>query len=86
MSKKKAMQLFESGYLYILQPGTLDSLLQIHRYLFAEIYDFAGQVREVNIAKGNFRFAPVAYLQEALRNIEKMPQSTLMKLSRSMWR
>lgn len=76
MSKKKAMQLFESGYLYTLQPGTLDSLLQIHRYLFAEIYDFAGQVREVNIAKGNFRFAPVAYLQEALRNIEKMPQST----------
>lgn len=76
MSKRRAAQLFESGYLRTLQPGTLDSLLQIHRYLFAEIYDFAGQVREVNIAKENFRFAPVAYLQEALRNIEKMPQST----------
>lgn len=76
ISKKKAALLFESGYLHTLKPGTLDSLLQIHRYLFDEIYDFAGKIREVNIAKGNFRFASVTYLQEALKNIEKMPQTT----------
>lgn len=76
ISKKKAGQLFESGYLYGLKAGTLESLLSIHEYLFGEIYEFAGKVREVNIAKGNFRFASVAYLQEALINIEKMPQET----------
>ncbi|MCM1102667.1 MAG: Fic family protein [Clostridium sp.] len=76
ISKKKAASLFESGYLHTLKAGTLDSLLEIHRYLFDEIYDFAGKIRKVNIAKGNFRFAPVAYLREALVNIEKMPQST----------
>lgn len=76
ISKKKAGQLFESGYLYGLKAGTLESLLSIHEYLFGEIYEFAGKVREVNIAKGNFRFAAVAYLHEALINIEKMPQET----------
>lgn len=76
LSKKKAIQLFESGYLYRLNAGTLDSLLNIHKYLFEDIYDFAGKVRNVNLAKGNFRFAPVTYLQEALKNIEKMPQRT----------
>lgn len=76
ISKKKAIQLFESGYLYRLNAGTIDSLLSIHKYLFEDIYDFAGKVRNVNLAKGNFRFAPVTYLQEALKNIEKMPQKT----------
>lgn len=76
ISKKKAIQLFESGYLYRLNAGTLDSLLNIHKYLFEDIYDFAGKMRNVNLAKGNFRFAPVTYLQEALKNIEKMPQRT----------
>ncbi|MDE6847482.1 MAG: Fic family protein [Lachnospiraceae bacterium] len=76
ISKKKAVQLFENGYLYTLEPGTLNSLFQIHKSLFEDIYDFAGKVREVNISKGNFRFVPVMYLDEALRNIEKMPQST----------
>lgn len=76
ISKKKAALLFESGYLYTLKAGTTESLLEIHKFLFEEIYDFAGQVRKVNIAKGNFRFAPVIYLQASLENIEKMPQST----------
>lgn len=80
ISKKKAVQLFESGYLYRLKAGTLDSLLNIHEYLFGEIYEFAGKIREVNIAKGNFRFAPVTYLHEALKNIEKMPQDTFDKI------
>ncbi len=75
ISKKKAALLFESGYLYTLRAGTIKSLLEIHKYLFDEIYDFAGQIRKVNISKGNFRFAPVMYLQAALENIEKMPQS-----------
>lgn len=76
ISKKKAVLLFESGYLYQLKAGTLDSLLKIHKYLFDEIYDFAGKIREVNLAKGNFRFASVMYLYAALEQIEKMPQST----------
>lgn len=75
ISKKKAAQLFESGYLHTLKAGTFQSLLEIHRYLFDEIYDFAGKIREVNLAKGNFRFAPVMYLQDALAQIDKMPQS-----------
>lgn len=74
ISKKKALELFESGYLDSLEAGTYQSLVEIHKYLFDEIYKFAGKVRDVNIAKGNFRFAPVMYLKEALRNIEKMPQ------------
>ncbi|MCM1180617.1 MAG: Fic family protein, partial [Clostridium sp.] len=75
ISKKRAILLFENGYLYTLQAGTLESLLKIHQFLFEEIYDFAGKVREVNLSKGNFRFAPVMYLHAALENIEKMPQS-----------
>lgn len=75
-SKKKAIQLFESGYLNCLEPGTFRSLSEIHKYLFDSIYDFAGKVRTVNLAKGSFRFATVMYLQAALENIEKMPQST----------
>ena len=76
ISKKKAVEMFNSGFLDTLKPGSVEALLKIHEYLFNEIYDFAGIVRDVNIAKGNFRFAPVMYLQEALKSIEKMPQST----------
>ena len=76
LSKKKAIELFESGHLENLEAGKFSSLAAIHKFLFAEIYDFAGQVRDVNIAKGNFRFAPVIYLKEALENIDKMPQGT----------
>lgn len=70
------MELFESGLFNKLKPGKFSSLQTIHKYLFDEIYDFAGHVRTVNLAKGNFRFAPVMYLQAALENIDKMPQST----------
>lgn len=75
ISKKRAIELFESGYLNSLEAGTFNALAEIHRYLFGQIYDFAGKVRNVNIAKGNFRFAPVMYLREAIRCVEKMPQS-----------
>lgn len=68
--------MFETGYLNTLEPGTFETLKQIHKYLFEEIYEFAGELRKVNIAKGNFRFTPLAYLEEAIKNIEKMPQST----------
>ena len=76
ISKKKAVELFESGFLDTLQARTFAALAEIHRRLFGDIYAFAGEVRRVNLAKGNFRFAPVLYLQAALENIEKMPQST----------
>lgn len=76
ISKKKAVQLFESGLLNQLEAGQFSSLQTIHRYLFEDIYFFAGQVRTVNLAKGNFRFAPLMYLQPALENIDRMPQST----------
>ncbi|MBD5153608.1 MAG: cell filamentation protein Fic [Oscillibacter sp.] len=76
ISKKKALELFESGALDRLQAGTYQALAAIHAQLFGEIYDFAGKLRTVNLAKGNFRFAPVMYLQPAIENIEKMPQST----------
>lgn len=76
ISKKKAVELFESGYLDRLQAGSWEALQKIHAFLFSEIYDFAGQIRKVNLAKGNFRFAPVMYLETALQHIEKMPQGT----------
>lgn len=76
ISKKKAVELFESGYLNDYEAGTFCMLAAIHKYLFEQIYDFAGKVRDANIAKGNFRFAPVMYLQAAIENVEKMPQST----------
>lgn len=76
ISKKKALELFETGILDSMEAGTYAALAKIHQYLFGEIYDFAGKIRTVNIAKGNFRFAPVMYLQAALENIDKMPQST----------
>ena len=74
ISKKKAMQLFESGYLDSLEAGSYHALAEIHRYLFEDIYSFAGKMRDVNIAKNSFRFAPVMYLKAALESIEKMPQ------------
>ena len=76
ISKKKALAMFESGLLDTLEAGSVSSLLKIHQELFGDIYDFAGKIRDVNIAKGNFRFAPVMYLHAALENIEKMPQNT----------
>ena len=76
ISKKKALELFESGFLNNLEAGTIDSLRKIHKFLFDEIYYFAGEIRNVNIAKGNFRFAPVMYLEQALKHIDEMPQST----------
>ena len=76
ISKKKSLALFENGMLDKLETGTFSALQTIHQYLFEEIYDFAGKIRTVNISKGNFRFAPVMYLQAALDNIDKMPQST----------
>lgn len=75
ISKKKAAELFEKGILNELEPGRFTTLQAIHRYLFEDIYDFAGQLRTVNIAKGNFRFAPLMYLDVSLQNIDKMPQS-----------
>jgi len=76
VSKKKALELFEKGLLDTFEVGTFKGLSQIHNYLFGQIYEFAGQVRTVNIAKGGFRFAPVMYLEAALKNIENMPQSS----------
>lgn len=76
ISKTRAKEMFETGYLNTLQPGTFEALRKIHQYLFEEIYEFAGDFRKVNIAKGNFRFTPLTYLEEAVKNIEKMPQST----------
>lgn len=75
ISKKKALILFEKGILDNLPAGKFSTLQVIHKYLFEDIYDFVGKVRTVNIAKGNFRFAPLMYLQVALENIDKMPQS-----------
>ena len=75
ISKKKAVELFENGVLDALPAGKFSTLQAIHKYLFKDIYNFAGELRTVNIAKGNFRFAPLMYLQAALENIDKMPQS-----------
>ena len=75
ISKKKAVNLFDFAILKLLSDGTYKTLAAIHKYLFEDIYDFAGELRTVNLAKGNFRFAPLMYLQAALENIDKMPQS-----------
>ena len=76
ISKKRAKEMFDTEYLNTLDAGTFQALKAIHKYLFEEIYEFAGEIRKVNIAKGNFRFTPLAYIEEAVKNIEKMPQST----------
>ena len=75
LSKEKAVKLFEHGILDKQKAGSFQALAEIHKYLFEDIYDFAGKIRTVNIAKGGFRFAPVMYLESSLENIEKMPQS-----------
>ena len=76
ISKKKAIEIFENGTLDKLEVGKISSLMAIHKALFEDIYDFAGEIRTVNIAKNNFRFAPVMYLEAALQNIDKMPQAS----------
>jgi len=76
ISKIRAMELFESDIMEEFEVGKFSGLAKIHKFLFDEIYDFAGKVRKVNIAKGNFRFAPVMYLETALQHIDEMPQST----------
>ena len=76
ISKKKALELWEKGLLDSFTPGTFETLAKIHKYLFNEIYYFAGEIRNVNIAKGSFRFAPVMYLKQSLEHINQMPQST----------
>lgn len=75
ISKKKAAMLFENHILDNLENGKFSTLQTIHKYLFDEIYDFAGKLRTVNIAKSNFRFAPLMYIESALKNIDEMPQS-----------
>lgn len=76
ISKQKAKQLFDSGDIEKVEVGTFKGLAYIHTYLFEDIYDFAGKVRDVNIAKGDFRFAPVMYLEASLKHIDNMPQSS----------
>jgi len=76
LSKKKAVELFETGLFDKLPVGKFASLQAIHKFLFEDIYDFAGKIRTVNLAKGNFRFAPLMYLEAALANIDKMPQTS----------
>lgn len=76
ISKKKALELYDTGFLDKLDAGRFSALAAIHKYLFGEIYGFAGEVRTVNLAKGNFRFAPVMYLHAALEHIDAMPQGT----------
>lgn len=76
ISKKKALELFENNILEQFEIGKFAGLAKIHKYLFEDIYEFAGKLRDVNIAKGNFRFAPVIYLKDALKQIDDMPQAT----------
>ncbi|HAT88314.1 MAG TPA: cell filamentation protein Fic [Roseburia sp.] len=76
ISKKKAVELFENGMLENLEAGKFQTLCEIHKYLFDDIYDFVGKIRTVNISKGNFRFAPLMYLETAIKNVDKMPQNT----------
>ena len=76
ISKTRALELFEKGLLDSFENGIFRGLAQIHEYLFSDIYDFAGKIRTVNLAKGGFRFAPVLYLHDALERISQMPQST----------
>ena len=75
ISKQKAKHLFDSGKIETIEIGTFKGLSEIHKHLFEDIYDFAGKIRDVNISKGDFRFAPVMYLKESLKNIDKMPQT-----------
>ena len=74
ITKIKALELFDSGKINEFEVGTFKGLADIHHYLFSDVYDFAGKVRDVNLAKGNFRFVPVMYLEDALNKIDNMPQ------------
>ena len=76
LSKRRALELWDSDYINEIEVGTFEGLSNIHRYLFQDVYSFAGTLRTVNLAKGNFRFAPVLYLEASIKEIEKMPQST----------
>ncbi len=76
ISKQKAKLLFDSGKIDKIKVGTFSGLAQIHKFLFGDIYDFAGKIRDVNISKGNFRFAPLMYLEQSLKHIDKMPHGT----------
>ena len=76
ITKKKALELFDNKIIDTFEVGTFKGLQEIHKYLFEDIYEFAGKIRNENVSKGNFRFAPVMYLKEALNNIDKMPQKT----------
>ena len=76
ITKRKALELFEKGLLESFEAGTFRGLADIHKYLFEDIYDFAGKVRDVNISKGSFRFVPALYLDAALKSISDMPQTT----------
>ncbi|NTJ95827.1 Fic family protein [Enterococcus faecium] len=76
LSKQKAKELYDSGKINEIEVGTFKGLSEIHDFLFSEIYDFAGNIRTVNIAKGNFRFAPVMYLEQSLKHIDQMPQTS----------
>ena len=76
ITKKKALELFDKKIVDTFEVGTFKGLQEIHKYLFEDVYEFAGKIRDENISKGNFRFAPVMYLKEALKNIDKMPQKT----------
>ena len=76
ITKKKALKLFDNKIIDTFEVGTFKGLQEIHKYLFEDIYEFAGKIRNENVSKGNFRFAPVMYLKEALKNIDKMPQKT----------
>lgn len=80
ISKQKARQLFDTGDIHQVAVGTFAGLAWIHTYLFADIYDFAGRIREVNMAKGNFRFAPLMYLQQSLKHIDTMPQGSFTEI------
>ena len=80
ISKKKAIELLDKNIFDKLNPGSCEALFAIHKFLFEDIYDFAGKLRDVNISKGNFRFAPVMYLEVSLENIEKMPQGSFDKI------
>ncbi|MEX1447749.1 protein adenylyltransferase Fic [Enterococcus sp. C76] len=77
LSKQKAKELYDCGRINEIEVGTFKGLSEIHEFLFSEIYDFAGKIRSVNIAKGNFRFAPVMYLEYSLQHIDQMPQTSL---------
>ena len=80
ISKQKAIALFEQDMLADRKAGILDTLLFIHKTLFEDIYDFAGKIRTVNIAKGNFRFASVMYLEQSLQTVEQLPQTTFAEI------